>query len=121
MSNNSTQTVDLGTVPASSNWSLATFTFTPPKNVNSLIVYHRLISAGSLTTDDYHLDLAQDYMNTAQVKELYANGHEVSSHTQTHSDLTTLSTAAATTEITASKQDLLNVGITPADTFVYPY
>ena len=63
LNNGSTQTFDLGTVPASNVWRIASFTFTPPVNTNSLVVYHRLISTGVLTTDDYHVDIAQDYMN----------------------------------------------------------
>ena len=121
MNNDSTQTIDLGVVPASATWSLASFTFTPPTNVESLTVYHSLISSGSLITDDYHLDLAQDYMNTAQVKEIYNAGHEIWPHSRTHPFLTTISNEEAINEISWSRQDLLDLGIIPSDTFVYPY
>ncbi|EKE28394.1 MAG: fibronectin type III protein, partial [uncultured bacterium (gcode 4)] len=118
---NTKQMIDLGTVKASPTWAIASFTFTPPENVKSITIYHRLVSTGSLTTDDYHLDLAQGYMNIAQVQDLYKDGQEVSAHSQTHPFLTQLTAAKAIEEISGSRQDLINVGITPADTFVYPY
>ncbi|EKE30210.1 MAG: fibronectin type III protein [uncultured bacterium (gcode 4)] len=121
LNNGTIQIVDLGTVKASPTWAIASFTFTPPTNVKSLTIYHRISSIGSLTTDDHHLDLSQDYMNMAQVQDMYRSGQEVSSHTQTHPFLTQLTPEKASAEIATSRQDLINVGITPSDTFVYPY
>ncbi len=121
LTNNSTQAFDLGTVPASDNWSIASFTFTPPVNTKTLTVYHRLVSTGVLTTDDYHLDIAQDYMNLSQVKAIYNNGHEVSAHTRTHPFLTQLSGTQAIAEISGARQDMISAGFTPSDVFVYPY
>ena len=46
---------------------------------------------------------------------------EVGAHTKTHSNLTTLSDAAALTEITGSRQSLVSLGISPVDTFAYPF
>lgn len=74
-----------------------------------------------LTTDDYHLAMAQDYMNTAQALEIYRAGHEVSSHTKTHPFLTQLTQTQAIEEISGSRQDMIAAGFTPSDTFVYPY
>lgn len=119
--NGTVQTNDLGTVPASATWSVASFTFLPPANVTGVTVYHRLTTAGTLTTDEYHLDLSQDYMNPAQVKAMFDAGHEVSAHTKTHPFLLQQTTAQANDEIVGSRQALLDMGITPADTFVYPY
>lgn len=121
LTNNTTQTFDLGTLPVASNWSLASFTFTPPVNTKTLTVYHRLLSIGTLTTDDYHLDIAQDYMNLSQIKDIYNAGHEVSAHTRTHPFLTQLTASQATSEIEGARQDMIAAGFTPADTFVYPY
>ncbi len=59
------------------------------------------------------------YMTKAQVQELAENGHEISSHTRTHPNLTTLTKAKATTEIVGSKSDLAALGIT-ANSFMYP-
>lgn len=121
LTNGSTQTFDLGTVPSSSKWAIASFTFTPPVNTKTLLVYHRLTSLGVLTTDDYHVDIAQDYMNLSQIKELYNAGHEVSSHTRTHPFLTQLTATQATNEVGGSKQDMITAGFTPSDVLVYPY
>lgn len=121
LTNDSTQTFDLGTVPSSQTWSIASFTFTPPVNTKTLSIYHRLVSAGILTTDDHHLDIAQDYMNLSQVKEIYNSGHEVSAHSRTHPFLTQLTPAQATAEIAGSRQDMLDAGFIPSDVFVYPY
>lgn len=60
------------------------------------------------------------YMTDADVKAMYASGHEIASHTQTHPDLTTLTKKQAKKEITQSKADLATLGIT-ANSFVYPY
>lgn len=121
LTNGSRQAFDLGTVPASNVWSIASFTFTPPVNTETLVVYHRLMTVGVLTTDDYHLDIAQDYMNLSQVKDIYNAGHEVSAHTRTHPFLTQLTTAQATDEITGSRQDMLAAEFTPSNVLVYPY
>lgn len=121
LTNNSTQTFDLGTLPSSGNWSIASFTFTPPVNTKTLTVYHRLMSAGWLTTDDHHLDIAQDYMNVSQVRDIYKTGHEVGPHTKTHPFLTQLTPDQITSEINGSKQDMIDAGFTPSDIFIYPY
>jgi len=61
-----------------------------------------------------------DYMTAAQVKTIAANGHEIASHTRTHSDLLTLTAAKAKTEITGSRSDLATLlGIAP-NSFMYP-
>ncbi len=60
------------------------------------------------------------YVTATEVKAMALSGHEIASHTQTHPDLTTLSTANAKTEIDGSRTDLANIGIN-AKTFVYPY
>jgi peptidoglycan/xylan/chitin deacetylase (PgdA/CDA1 family) len=54
---------------------------------------------GSLTTDDYRLSLALDYMDKAQIKEMYDSGHEISPHSRSHPFLTTLSGADDISEI----------------------
>ncbi len=61
-----------------------------------------------------------NYVNKQQVLEMSAEGHEIGAHTRTHPHLTTLSEAAAQDEIIGSKQDLIDMGITPT-TFAYPY
>jgi hypothetical protein len=42
MTGGTNQSVDLGVVPASSSWSIASFTFTPPAGVKTMSVYHKI-------------------------------------------------------------------------------
>ncbi len=53
-----------------------------------------------------------EYMNLSQLNKLYAAGWDLSSHTVTHPYLTTLSTSALNTELSASKAYLNNAGFT---------
>ncbi|MES2437358.1 MAG: polysaccharide deacetylase family protein [Patescibacteria group bacterium] len=55
------------------------------------------------------------------IKTIYADGHEIGSHTQTHPHLTTLSQTQQTTEIQGSRQDLLDLNVGPITTFAYPF
>ena len=95
--------------------------FYVPPNIKKLTVLHRLTGIGTLDVDSVSLTAPQDYMTPSQVLSLQADGQEVGGHTQTHPDLTTLSTADQTTEIAGGRQDLISTGVTPAETFVYPY
>jgi len=51
-----------------------------------------------------------DYMTYAQVKDWYAKGHELAWHTRTHADITTLSAANLTTELTIPSNFLTGIG-----------
>lgn len=121
LNDGTSQSVDLGTVPAASNWAIASFTFRPPMNVATISVYHRLTSPGVLTVDDFHLDLAQDYMNQSQVQSVYAAGHEIGAHTRTHAFLTQIDPEQLTQEISGSRQDLISAGFGTVSTFAYTY
>ncbi len=61
------------------------------------------------------------YVNPSQILEFQATGHEVGGHTQTHPDLTMLTVAEQHTEIEGSRADLLALGVTTVDTFLYPH
>ncbi len=61
------------------------------------------------------------YLNQAETLDLYQRGHEIGAHTRTHRDLTTLSEAELTAEVSGSRQDLLDLGIAPVATFAYPF
>jgi peptidoglycan/xylan/chitin deacetylase (PgdA/CDA1 family) len=62
------------------------------------------------------------YMNLSQLKALYSAGWDLSSHTVTHPDLTTLSAASLNYELVNSKAWLNNSGFTKASRFLaYPY
>lgn len=121
LSDGTSQSVDLGTVPASSSWTIASFTFRPPTNVATISVHHRLTSPGVLTVDDFHLDLAQDYMNQSQVREVYEAGHEIGAHTRTHAFLTQITSDQLAQEVSGSREDLIAAGLGPVNTFAYTY
>lgn len=70
-----------------------------------------------ITTEPTSGDTA--YMTWANIKTLKTEGNEVGAHTRTHPDLSTLSSAAAQTEIKGSYNDLVAQGLTPK-AFVYP-
>ncbi|HEX8946997.1 MAG TPA: polysaccharide deacetylase family protein [Candidatus Paceibacterota bacterium] len=61
------------------------------------------------------------FMSKANLKDLYAAGDEIGAHTQTHTDLTTLSQSQQKQEINGSKSDLLALNIGPINSFNYPY
>ncbi len=63
-----------------------------------------------------------EYMNLSQLKALYSAGWDLSSHTVTHPDLTTLSATSLNSELVNSKAWLNNSGFTKASRFLaYPY
>ena len=72
------------------------------------------IISGSLTDQP-------DYMSGAQVKDLFANGNEIASHSVTHPDLTTVSAAQLQSEMADSQTTLQNLIGAPVTDFAYPY
>lgn len=60
------------------------------------------------------------YLTDAEVQALYAAGWEISSHTKTHTDLTTLTEAQITTELTLSRTAIEALDV-QVNTMVYPY
>ncbi|TSC69773.1 MAG: polysaccharide deacetylase, partial [Parcubacteria group bacterium Gr01-1014_70] len=93
---------------------------TIPSDVVSMSVFHVIANVGSLTIDTYSVKRVPVYVDPSQVLEIAAAGHEVGGHTRTHADLTTLTSAEQQNEIGGSRTDLLDLGITPVDTFLYP-
>jgi peptidoglycan/xylan/chitin deacetylase (PgdA/CDA1 family) len=61
-----------------------------------------------------------EYMNESEIKELNSNGIEVGSHTISHPDLRTLSTAKAQNEIANSKETLEKLLGNKVISFCYP-
>ncbi len=61
------------------------------------------------------------YVNQSEVLDMFRRGHEIGAHTRTHPDLTALSDSERQAEISGSRQDLLNLGITPVSGFAYPF
>jgi peptidoglycan/xylan/chitin deacetylase (PgdA/CDA1 family) len=61
------------------------------------------------------------YMTPAMATTIANAGHEIADHTITHSDLTTLSSAQVTNEITASRTYLQNLTGKTITSLAYPY
>jgi peptidoglycan/xylan/chitin deacetylase (PgdA/CDA1 family) len=62
---------------------------------------------------------AEGYMNVAQIKELFAAGWEVGSHSMTHADLTT--SMDVEWQVVQSLRELRNLLDLPVKTFAYPF
>lgn len=65
-------------------------------------------------------DTANGYMTLNQITTLRDQGHDITAHTRSHPDLTTLSAADLQSEIQGSRTDLLNLGFSPVDSLAYP-
>lgn len=61
------------------------------------------------------------YMDSTQALALNRDGHEIGSHARSHPFLTQLTPIQLQDEVAGSRQDLRALGLTPVDTFVYPY
>jgi peptidoglycan/xylan/chitin deacetylase (PgdA/CDA1 family) len=75
---------------------------------------------GTFYINSAELGTSGFYMTMAQVHDLAAAGNEIGGHTLHHPDLTTLSTADATTEICDDRTALVNQGFA-VSSFAYPY
>jgi peptidoglycan/xylan/chitin deacetylase (PgdA/CDA1 family) len=60
------------------------------------------------------------YMPWSQIHDLANAGNEIGGHTLHHTNLTTVSTATATTEVCQDRTNLLNQGFSPVASFAYP-
>jgi peptidoglycan/xylan/chitin deacetylase (PgdA/CDA1 family) len=60
-------------------------------------------------------------MNTPEMLELQAAGHELGGHTQTHVSLSTVASSIANAELVGSWTDLLAMGAVDLKTMAYPY
>jgi peptidoglycan/xylan/chitin deacetylase (PgdA/CDA1 family) len=60
------------------------------------------------------------YMTWSQLHDLYNAGNEIGGHTLHHTNLTTLSTAEATTEVCDDRANLISNGFSPVTSFAYP-
>jgi len=61
------------------------------------------------------------YMNAAQMLQMQNEGYEIGSHTKTHAFLSELSQSEMVDEVAGSRRDLMAMGASPVETFVYPY
>jgi peptidoglycan/xylan/chitin deacetylase (PgdA/CDA1 family) len=60
------------------------------------------------------------YMLWPQIHDLANAGNEIGGHTLHHTNLTTVSTATATTEVCQDRTNLINNGFSPVTSFAYP-
>jgi peptidoglycan/xylan/chitin deacetylase (PgdA/CDA1 family) len=60
------------------------------------------------------------YMPWSQIHELANAGNEIGGHTLHHTNLTTVSTSTATTEVCQDRTNLRNQGFSPVASFAYP-
>src|SRR5918992_3339946 len=70
---------------------------------------------------NYAQKIDADRMNWTEVKKLYAEGHDIGSHTMNHHDLTQIPPYRIDYEIGISKQCLLANGIKNVTSFAYPF
>lgn len=116
------QYVDIATLPSTGGtWQNFTKKITIPANVDRMTVFHLLRGNGSLSVDNYSLIMVPIYMNTAQMLDLQASGHEIGGHTQTHVSLSTVDPSIANAEIAGSLTDLLAMGAVGVQNMAYPY
>ncbi|MFZ2522370.1 MAG: Ig-like domain-containing protein [Minisyncoccia bacterium] len=111
----------VGTLPATATWTQYTVDIQVPANVSQMTVFHLISQNGILTIDNASLSRVQVYVNPAQVLEMKASGHEVSSHTRTHPHLISIPVNEMQSEVIDSKADLVTMGAGPIDTIIYPY
>jgi peptidoglycan/xylan/chitin deacetylase (PgdA/CDA1 family) len=60
------------------------------------------------------------YMNWTQIHDIANAGNEIGGHTLHHTNLTTVSTSTATTEVCDDRTNLLGQGFAPVASFAYP-
>src|SRR3954470_22486909 len=60
------------------------------------------------------------YMTWPQIHDIANAGNEIGGHTLHHTNLTTVNTATATTEVCNDRTNLINQGFTPLVSFAYP-
>jgi len=108
------------TLPPAPSSTQALVNFYIPSTAKTVTVSHSLVSNGSLDISNASFG-AQNYMTLQDELNLQSDGQEVGAHTQTHPDLTSLSSTDAQTQINGSRTDLLNNGLSPVLSFNYPY
>lgn len=80
-----------------------------------------IITDEAKNADPANINDEDSYMDYGRIHEIAAAGNEVTAHTRTHASLLNLSTAQLLSEVQGSRQDLLDEGFTPVNTFAYTY
>jgi len=175
MSDGTYNYIPVASAPASATWTPLVTTFQPPAGAVSMAVYHLLEGVGTLTVDDFSLEVLPDgpgpdsfdkgyvtftfddgkvsnydvarpilnaaglkgtfylvthylsdtptqFMSILQMFNLFDEGHEIGSHSQSHPHLPALSDKRLEQEVAGSLDDFIGYGFTqPVETFCYPY
>ncbi|MGI0090512.1 MAG: LysM peptidoglycan-binding domain-containing protein [Nitrososphaerales archaeon] len=82
-----------------------------------------LAITGAITNQGQGYSFGDGWVNLSwqEFQWLYDNGYEISDHSMTHADLTTLSCSGLYSEVYLSRQMLFNNGITYVPSFSLPY
>jgi len=85
-----------------------------------------IVNAAGFKTTEYiitsYVNNDPDYVTSADILQMQAQGDDIEDHTQTHADLPTLTQAQITQEIGGARTDLQNMGVTtPIVALAYPY
>ena len=116
----------LDTLPSTNGtWDTYNKTVLAPSDAVSVTAFHVINGVGELTVDDYMLSSgvagSRLYISLDDALAMQAAGHEIGGHTLTHTSLTGLDTAGKIAEIAGSRNDLLDAGFSPVESFAYPY
>ena len=110
--------------PSSLNRGLVSVTFDDSwanQYTNGLPLLQKYGLAATFYVLSGELTSQPEYMNASQVLSLHAGGHEIGSHTITHTDLTTVSQSQLVQEMSQSQITLQNIIGAPVKNFAYPY
>lgn len=61
------------------------------------------------------------YMNQSQLQDIFDDGHEIGAHSKNHVNLLTLNASQQQAQIAGSRQDLINWGYGPVNSFAVPF
>ena len=104
----------------SANYTQIQKYFYIPLNTSSITILNRLTGIGSVTIDDVSLGRV-GYMTSDQILNLQNDGNEIGGHTQTHPDLTQITTEEINSEINFGRTDLLDNLMSPVLSLAYPF
>ena len=88
------------------------------QNAFSILKQANFVATESVITETIGWE---DYMTLDQLKEMNAAGIEIISHSRSHPHLTELNSSQLMDELAGSKAELLAMGFSPVNIFVYPY
>jgi len=116
------QTVTIATAPPPTGTTVSlTFDDGQSSHINTLPILQAHGMHGTFYLNSALVGQAGTYyMNWSQVAQIAAAGNEIGGHTLDHPDLTTLTTAQATSEVCDDRANLIAHGYTPMS-FAYPY